>query len=188
MENDHKQNAADSILTHIRYTQHLALTDNKHLFDNPKWQQRFWRIVFSTCSGGKQYFMIGSDDDMTSSTNASFTKEEAATDPSTGKPYFWTNSANCDTGGDGTVSKDIFLTKKFGITAITASGGCTAKHIGFDNTGRPHSGFTSSTSPNYANIITSVCTFTFTLSDNDTFAITIQPETGYAQIVGQDDS
>jgi hypothetical protein len=31
-------------------------------------------------------------------------------------------------------------------------------------------------------------TFTFTMSDGDTFAVTITPETGYAFIVGQPDS
>jgi prepilin-type N-terminal cleavage/methylation domain-containing protein len=188
MENDYRQEAADNILSHIRYTQHLALIDNKNMFDNPNWQQRFWRIVFSTCAGGSPYFMIGADNDMNSSSNAFFSRNEAALDPSNAKPYFWTNASNCDSGGDGTVSNDIFLGKRYGITDIVREGGCTSKHIGFDNFGRPHSGFSESTIPDYDSVIDTVCTFTFTLSDGDTFAITIQPETGYAQIVGQDNS
>jgi len=191
MENDYKQEAADSILSHIRYTQHLALIDNKHMFDNPKWQQRFWRIIFRNCAGGKPFFMIGANNDMNSSGIALFSNSEAALDPSNGKPYFWSSFQNCDAGGDGTVSNDIFLGKKYGITEINTAGACTGKYIGFDNLGRPHYGFAGSTKPDYHSLIKNTatpCTFTFTLSDGDTFAITIQPETGYAQIVGQEDS
>lgn len=190
LDRDIKQEAADSILSNIRYTQHLALTDNKHKFDKAKWQQRFWRIVFSTCTGDDRYFMIGSDDDMEDSSNAFFDEDEAALDPRTGKPLFWTNGQDCSDGGDGTVSEEVFISKKYGITSVVSSGSCsnTAKsmgHIGFDNLGRPHYGFSSSSQPNYASIITEKCTFTYTLSDGDTFAIDIEPETGYAYISDQ---
>ncbi len=138
--------------------------------------------------------MIGADDDMETSTNAFFDRTEAAVDPSTGKAFFWTSGQACPNGGDGTSSEEVFISKKYGIKTIVASGGCvgtsptTMGHIGFDNLGRPHYGFGTSTKPDYASLISQACTFTFTLSDDDTFAITIQPETGYAQIVGQEDS
>ena len=193
LERDLKQEAADSILSNIRYTQHLALTDNKHMFNDAKWQQKFWRIVFSTCTGNDRYFMVGTDADMESSSNAFFDQSEAALDPSTGKPLFWTNGQDCSSGGDGTVSEEVFISKKYGITTVTSSGSCsnTANsmgHIGFDNLGRPHYGFSSSTQPNYSSIITSKCIFTFTLSDGDTFSIDIEPETGYAYISDQENS
>ncbi len=194
MDRDYKQEASDSMLSHIRYTQHLALTDNKHKFDKAKWQQRFWRIVFSTCTGDNRYFMIGADDDMESSNNAFFDRNESAIDPSTSKPFFWTSGQACPNGGDGSTSEEVFISKKYGIKTILAQGGCagtsatTMGHIGFDNFGRPHYGFGLSTQPNYNSFITQPCSFTFTLSDDETFTITIEPETGYAQIVGQDDS
>ena len=189
MENEHKQDAADSILSHIRYTQHLALTDNKHMFNNRRWHQRFWRIVFSTCTGTNRYFMIGTDDNMGNANNAFFARNESAIDPQTGQPYFWTTGVDCAAGGGGTASNDIFISKKYGITEVVPGGDCgTANHIGFDNLGRPHHGFSASTRPNYASVINNPCTFTFTLSDGDTFAISIQPETGYAQIVDQNAS
>ncbi|MDQ7084284.1 MAG: type II secretion system protein [Sulfurovum sp.] len=186
LENDHSQAGADNILSHIRYTQHLALTDNKHQFNDPQWQRRFWRIMFGPCADKGIFFRIGSDDD---NSGGGFTEAESTLSPSDGKVLFLANNADCQ--NDVTVSKDILLYKNFGITAVTASGGtggCTGVNIGFDNWGRPHSGFANSTEPNYASIMTIPCTFTFTLSDETTFAITIQPETGYAQIVGQDDS
>jgi prepilin-type N-terminal cleavage/methylation domain-containing protein len=192
LENDHSQEAADNILSHIRYTQHLALTDSKHLSNNSQWQQRFWRIVFSTCTGNDRYFMIGSDDNMESANNAVFDRNESAIDPQNGKPYYWRSGMNCSEGGDGSVSEDIFISKKYGIIDVRSSDGCgtgqTRGHIGFDNLGRPHYGFSNSIQPNYAKVITQACTFEFTMSNNEIFSISIQPETGYAQIVGQPDS
>ena len=191
LDRDLRQEAADSILSNIRYTQHLALTDNKHMFNNANWQQRFWRIVFSTCTGNDRYFMVGTDDNMESSSNAFFDQNEAAIDPRSGKPLFWINGQSCASGVDtSTVSEEVFISKKYGITNVQSSGSCsnTANsmgHIGFDNLGRPHYGFSNSNQPNYASIITTRCTFTFTLSDGDAFAINIEPETGYAFIAGQ---
>ena len=193
LDRDLKQEAADSILSDIRYTQHLALIDDKHKFDDPKWQQRFWRIVFSTCTGSNRFYMIGTDDDMESASNAFFDKNESAVDPANGKPMFWSTGTDCSSGGDTSVSDRIFISKKFGITDITPSGGCsttanTKGHIGFDHLGRPHYGFSSSTAPNYSSYMTSTCVFTFTMSDGDTFQIEILPETGYARIVDQNAS
>ena len=193
LDRDLRQEAADTILSNIRYTQHLALTDNKHMFNNAQWQRRWWRIVFSTCTGTDRYFMVGSDDNMTGGTNAFFAQTEAAADPRTGKPLFWTNGQSCAAGVDTSASsEDIFISKKYGITNIVSSGSCgnTANskgHIAFDNLGRPHYGFSNSAQPNYASLINVRCTFTFTLSDGDTFIIHIEPETGHAFIQNQED-
>jgi len=188
LDRDIKQEAADSILSDIRYTQHLALMDNKHDFDNPKWHQRFWRMVFSTCTGTDKYYMIGTDDNTESATNAFFDETEAAIDPANGKPMFWTNGSACQSGGDGTVSERIFISKQYGIKAVTPSGGCPKAHIGFDHLGRPHKGFSTSIQPNYSSIMTTDCQFTFTLSDDTNFSITIEKETGYAYISDQPES
>jgi len=198
LDRDLKQEAADNILSSIRYTQHLALLDYKHKFDDPKWQQRFWRIVFSTCTGTDKFYMVGSDDDMESSTNALFDENESAIDPVNGKPMFWTGGVDCSDGGDGTVSEEIFISKKYGVTAVTplAGSGCaSAAHIAFDHLGRPYhganfsqSGDTVAAHPIYSGYMKTACTFGFTLSDGDTFSITIEPETGHAFIVGQPDS
>ena len=193
LERDLRQEAADTILANIRYTQHLALTDNKHRFDNAQWQRRWWRIVFSTCTANDRFFMIGSDDDMSGSNNAFFAQGEAATDPRTGKPLFWTSGQNCSANANTSAfSEDIFISKKYGITDVVSSGSCgntpnSRGHIGFDNFGRPHYGFGLSVQPNYASLINVRCTFTFTMSDGNTFIIHIEPETGHAFVHGQQD-
>jgi len=190
LDRDLKQEVADSILSDIRYTQHLALMDNMHEFNKQKWQQKFWRIVFSNC-GTDLFYMIGSDTSKDDSNSANFAFEESATDPVNGKPMFNT----CGATDKSAYSDRIFITKKYGITSVSSSGSCTGTvngaggmHIGFDHLGRPHYGFSTSTIPNYSSYRNSTCTFTFTMTDGDTFSIDILPETGYAQIVGQPSS
>ncbi|HEO98361.1 MAG: type II secretion system protein [Campylobacterales bacterium] len=195
MDRDMKQEAADHILSQIRYTQHLALNDYKHEFDNHLWQRRLWRIVFSSCANSTgKFYMIGSDDDRTGSTNGFFAESEAAIDPVTGKPIFWRNADPCQGGGNGTVSEDIFLTHRFGITSVANScdndANDDAAHIGFDHLGRPFHGsaFTNANAVDYAGYAPNRCTFTFTLSDGNTFQIHVEPETGHAYIEGQESS
>lgn len=190
LDRDIRQEAADSILSDIRYTQFLALMDNKHNFNNPEWQQRFWRITFSNC-GTDQFYMIGSDESMDGSNSANFALTEAAIDPTNNQPMFYA----CSGVNKTSVSDRIFITDKYGITTVTPSGGCTTavngsggKHLAFDQFGRPHYGFSTSTTPNYASYMKETCTLTFTMSSGDTFAITILPETGHTYIVGQPDS
>lgn len=185
-ERDIKQEAADSVLSDIRYTQHLALMSSKHKFDEPKWQRAFWKISFESCGDGSGLFTsIGSDMDYL----GDISQSEAAIDPANGKVMFWTNIDSCADGGDSNTSDRIFLTKKFGIKGIAGTGGCNEiRHIGFDHLGRPHVSFSSSTTPDYGSYMNTACIFTFTMSDDDTFSIRINPETGYAFIVDQEDS
>ncbi len=196
LDRDLKQEAADSILADIRYTQHLALVDHKHSFDNASWQSAFWRIGFDFCSGDTDYYeYIGSDANYANGIE----NNEAALDPTNGKPMLWSNSKTCADGGDGVTSNRIFLTDKYGITniAFTGSGINSCAHdtyIGFDHLGRPHQGFASitgapgSVSPDYSSYMDEQCTITFTMTDNDTFSIIIEEETGQAYILGQEDS
>ena len=188
LDRDLEQEAADNILSAIRYTQHLALIDNKQKFDNPKWQRRFWRIYFGTCTDIGKFYAIGSDDDMTGSTNARITRAEATIDPSNSKPIWATDAGACLNND---VSENVFIEKKYDVTTIAPTGGCSNSYIAFDHLGRPYaSNFTNSFSPNNAGYMTEDCKFTFSSSNNtfSPFSIIIKKETGYAYIEDQDDS
>jgi len=196
--------ASTNILADIRYTQHLALMDNKHRFDNPNWQQRWWKIMFGTCAvATNKFYMIGSDEN--SDGAGFFANNESAIDSTNNLPMFWTNGVACPNGGNGTVSDRIFITDKYGITNVVfadaakvrnnARSCAVATHIGFDHLGRPHQGFGGSDIPNYASYLSQDCDITFTMSTdadgdgaNDTFTIRITAETGYAFILNQPDS
>ena len=190
LERDLRQEAADNILSAIRYTQHLALIDNRQKFDKAKWQQSYWRIYFGSCANSEKFYAIGTDNNMESATNARVDQSEAAIDPANGKRIWWQDAQDCSSSNYGAASENIFIGKKYGVDTIT--GGCGAvKYIAFDHFGRPYgSGFSTATKPINSGYLNSDCQFTFSSSENafDPFSIIVTKETGYAYIDGQDGS
>ncbi len=187
LNRDLRQEAADNILSSIRYTQHLALLDNKQKFDNPQWERRYWHLYFGTCDSNP-FYAVGSDDNMDGSANARVDSTEAALDPANGK-LMWAHDGGCAGSLAITdLSPNIFIGKRYGVETVTAGGGCNSKYIAFDHLGRPHQGvgFSNAAQPVHAGYLSSRCTLQFTLKKGDPFTINIEPETGYAYIDGQE--
>jgi type II secretory pathway pseudopilin PulG len=184
MERDLKQEASESVLSHIRLAQQLALRDNKHRSDNNvNWQRAYWQIDFDCTSDCK--YTIGSDLNL----DGSVAMTESAIDSTDGK-YLWN-----DYGTDTNMSKKVLLENEFGIHTITPSAGCIGSDsISFDYIGRPYISINTATN-NFSTLISNDCNLTFTMStdedndgNNDQFIITIKSETGHSFIVGQDES
>lgn len=192
MDRDVRQEAADNILSAIRYTQHMALMDDVTDPRYNDWQQAFWTFGFEACSDNGAFYYIASDKDRA----GDFDAGEEAVDPVNGLSLMGQNGQPCesDISGQTGASPNIFITKKFGISDgnYVWSGGCsgTANYIGFDHLGRPHRGYANSSSPDYSSILTSDCnlTLTFDSSNIPPLVITIEKQTGHAFIVGQPDS
>jgi len=187
MDRDLRQEAAETILSHIRLTQQLALRDNKHRANDTNWYTRYWQMEYLECDTGGYFYRVGSH--YNHPNWGIDIKEEAAIDPVNGK-YIWTDETTCSVLSD--TSENVLLTKKFGISNIVNTGGCSAiDDIGFDYLGRPYNGIAQPTTADFSNIMTTDCNLTFTMStdqddDNvdDDFTITIEAETGNAFIVG----
>lgn len=190
IERDLRQEAGDNILSAIRYTQHLALTDNRHKFDNADWQKALWQIRFTGTSIIS--YTIGSNTDYAPPENGtSIDKDESAIDPINGKYMFNQNPTNPLDDE----SSNIFITKKYGIDSVVFNDckgehNSAAKHIAFDNLGRPHRGVTAYATNDYETYINNGnCQITFSSPAFDSdLSIEINQETGYAFIVGQPDS
>ncbi len=186
IDRDVSQEAADNVLSAIRYTQHLALMDNKTNPEDTQWQMTLWNIRFAKYqnNGTKWFYTVGSN--MNHGTNIN--KEETAIDPTNGK-YMYNANADSTVGTD--ESPNIFLGKNFGINDITFAGGCTGGQlIAFDHLGRPHTGIYSAGN-NYATTMTNAdCSITFKFENSSIhpFTVTIQRETGHIFIVGQPNS
>ncbi len=195
MERDLRQEASETVLSHIRLAQQLALNDNKHRSDNnAQWQRAYWRFEYRKCTGiDFQSTRVGSDMDR----DGSIDKTESAVDPMNGK-YIYTNG-NCDDLASDE-SPSVSVLRKAGVKSIVRTGGCSAtgQYIAFDYLGRPHHGVTSSATADFQSILTSDCSMTFRMSsdvdndgdvdDDDSFTITVESETGHVFIVGQEDS
>ena len=180
LERDIRQEAAINILSAIRYTQHLALIDDKTDPRDAQWQKKLWSIHFTNNSThGGAYYVVGADNDQ----NGTIGKfSESAIDPANGK-YMYHHNTNPIQQDE---SPNVILGKQYGINSITPSGGCTVKHIGFDHLGRPHVSLGGATN-DYHTYMTSDCNLTFTFKNNsiDPLSIIIEKETGYAYIEGQ---
>ncbi len=176
MDRNLRQEAADSILSHIRLTQQLALRDNKHRSDNNvNWQKAYWQINFD-CNSSCQY-TIGSDINLSGDIN----KIESAIDPTDGKYLF-----NYGTSND--MSEKVLLEKKFGIHTIDSLECSNSNSIAFDYLGRPYTLISTATN-NFQEYMNNDCNLTFTMStdedndgNDDTFTITIEAETGHSFI------
>ena len=182
MERDLRQEAADNVLSSIRYTQHLALNDDKTDPFDTNWQQKLWTIYFTTATSGS-YYNVSSDLDKS---GLPAEKIETAIDPANGK-YMYHHHNNAVQANE---SPNVLLGKKYGVGSINFSGsGCSQKHIAFDQLGRPHNGI-GGASNNYSTYMNTDCriTFSFTGGSPNSFSIIIKKETGYAYIDGYDDS
>jgi len=140
MDRDLKQEASETILSHIRLAQQLALRDNKHRKDNNGlWQRAYWRFEYGKCRNttnpngtAEYYYRVGS----ATTLDSAFNKNESAINPIDGKYLYTMNKCN-DLRSD--ESPTILISKKFGINRIRKYGGCNkVQHIAFDYLGRPH--------------------------------------------------
>ena len=193
LERDSSQEARDAIVSAIRYTQHLALSDNVTDPNILTWQRKFWRFGKQGCSDDGIFFYIASDKDA----GGGISQLEAAMNAKDGQWFNGVNTAPCegDLSGqvfaDGTkASKSIFLTKRFGIIEddLSMFAGCggmaTGRYVGFDYLGRPHIGFANSTVADYSTILRVDCNLIFKFTDTSIpdLNITIEKETGFVRV------
>ena len=177
MDRDLRQGAKDNILAAIRFTQHLALVDNKTDPTDPNWQRKLWTIRFSDASDNlATFYTVSSDADA----SGTIIKNETAIDPTDGKFMY---NANADTTIGDDESPNIFIGKHYGISTMSFAGGCSAaqKHIAFDHLGRPHNGVETATN-DYGTYMTTDCNITIAFIDTSItpLTITVASETGYA--------
>lgn len=194
LDSDIRERAGTNLLSAIRFTQQMALIDDVTDPRYNNWQRAFWRLGFQGCSDNGYFYTISSDKNREGNIDTG----EEAVDPLTGKPFNGVNTAPCENDlSSQTGSKSIYITKQFGISdpnGITFENNCgsnlTSKYIGFDHMGRPHRGFSGSSTPDYSSVLHNDCTLTFKFDDTSIadLQITIEKETGHAYIVGQPDS
>lgn len=193
------QEAAIQVLSHIRYTQHLAMVDDKYDAANldaalaPKWFKERWQIIFSSNanSGAKMGYTIFSD---TSGGSTGHPNElEIARNPMNSNQRMtggYTGDINLDIDNAGFVGMNrLNIGRKYGISNLVFSASCSgtgaSKRIAFDHLGRPIHGDLSSNNESLENddLIRSDCDILLTHSDGETITIRVQEETGYSCIL-----
>jgi type II secretory pathway pseudopilin PulG len=193
---DKLSEASHQVISHIRYTQHLAMNNDKYNASDSNWYKKRWQFIFGKSlnnsgkdTNDKQAYTIFSDTSNTSTGKPDFLNidnTEIAIDPSnTNKVLSGGYSGTLD-WEDKHANKSLNLGLTYGITNMQLSGGCSNKRIVFDHMGRPMDGDSSSlTSPyNSARLVTHNDPCILTLSSpQGSVSIKIEAETGYSCVL-----
>jgi prepilin-type N-terminal cleavage/methylation domain-containing protein len=196
LQRDPIHEAGVQLLSHIRYTQHLAMVDDKYDADDSNWYKNRWQIMFEkSAETNNQYsYTVFSDWKGKSTGNASF--DEIATNPQD-KSKKLTGGTNGVVFTNPAVTPSMNIGRTYSITDVKVTGGggktTTAKRVFFDNLGRIYKKNTNSlgsvtdglaNKPIYIKICQEVCEGANNISTNDQeLVIRIENETGYACIL-----
>jgi len=179
--------AADQLISHIRYTQHLAMMDDKFDPNESNWFKKRWQLLFGKSSsgtrntGGHYAYTIFNDTNGANGGNPG--SGEIAINPLDNTKLLSGGFSGELDWKDKRATKALNIGAKYGITNVTTSGCAGAKRIAFDYLGRPIGGNLSTSVSPYqtGRLITSDCNITLSTHDKN-ITITIKPETGYAYI------
>ncbi|MDR1285518.1 MAG: type II secretion system GspH family protein [Campylobacteraceae bacterium] len=194
MQSSRLREAADQVVSHIRYTQHLAMMDDKFGLGN-EWYKGRWQISFEQ-DGDFWTYTIFSDGSNAGIVNGNPSEVEIAVNPQDRSKRLTGGSASGGINYDNPiVTKDLNLGRTYGIKgagAVSFNANCNNDNIlriTFDYLGRPMSRNPNDYTGPYeaGNLITSqepnFCTITIRDESGDSLGITIQPETGFAGVV-----
>jgi len=190
--------AAVQVISHIRYTQHLAMIDDK--FDSTtgsEWYKKRWIIRFKKdlvyagayvpngTYSDEWAYSVFSDTSKDRNPNLS----EMAINPLNHDQYLSGGYNNTLHLEDPRSMKMLRLGSSYNISDISFGGGCrsTTKYVHFDYLGRPMNSINNNLAyeadpGGYPRLLTTACTITLNSSEG-IIVIAIEPETGYAHIL-----
>ncbi len=171
-QRDTNAEAAQQFISHVRYTQHLAMVEDKFDPNNANWFRGRWRIYLED-----GVYSIFSDVDGDGKPN---NYAEVATDPLDSNKRL---AGGFITDDNDTILQNMDLNSEYGAT-ISLSAGCANEDpliISFDHLGRPLVGDISSDGSSYPNgrLLATDCNLTFSGGSEGAVVVTITPETGY---------
>jgi type II secretory pathway pseudopilin PulG len=192
--------AAIQVVSHIRYTQHLAMTDDKYDPDEALWFHRRWTIRFhenltftNVLPPDKSYQKVWAYtifSDLPDYNRHHPDLNGMARSPSNFDQYLSGGVNNTLHVEDTKSMKRMRLGIHYGIEDVAFSGGCRSnvRYIHFDHLGRPMNSFPEnkpyeSASAGWHKLIHQRCVITLTSKNDESLAIAIEPETGYAHIL-----
>lgn len=198
--------AAHQIMSHIRYTQHLALMDNKFDSKDDKWFQGRWQIrffkdiTFSSMPPNKTYANIWSYAIYTDKPTYAHLPNlsELARNPLNPSQYLSGGYNNTLHVEDKRATSEMRLGEKYGINDIKFKNGCRGgiTHLQFDQLGRPFNNYITGTNPyginhsTHPRLIRKRCEIELCITEecdtankDEKITIAIEPETGYVHLL-----
>jgi prepilin-type N-terminal cleavage/methylation domain-containing protein len=204
MNTDRLGEAAHQVVSHIRHTQHLAMSDDSYDASDVEWFRERWTLRFkedlvytSTLPPSGTYedewsYSVFSDKSHDNNPN----KSELAKNPLNSAQYLSGGYNNTLHVEDQESMSSLRLGSSYGVKDVSFSGGCRSNilYIYFDHLGRPFNSVVKdkpyeTASSGYHKLLTSACnislcegTCTGTSSSSEVI-IKIEPETGYSCVL-----
>ena len=189
-DSNNLQKAAIQLVSHIRYTQHLAMIDDKFRINDSNWYKKRWQIAFHNGNDTNNKWSYSIFSDSSGSSTGSADLVEIAINPLNidKKLTGGTNGTSLIHTGDIEATTNMNLGEAYDIDSIVFSSDCSfsgSQKIAFDHQGRPLKGaFENYTSAYHSSsrIIQDTCSITL-YSNGANITINIEPETGYTYIL-----
>lgn len=189
MQSTKLREAAIQVVSHIRYTQHLAMVDDKFDSRDADWYKGRWQLIFgsSAYTDNKVAYSIYSD---SGAFDGNPNLGELALDPMSSDKYLSGGDSGILYTSDSRANKKMNIGLSYGIddtNGVVFNGGCadgTTRRLTFDHLGRPIKGTISGFSKSYETnkLIQTRCEIVLT-SPEGSVTIAVEPETGYAHIL-----
>lgn len=166
------QEATDQLLSHIRYTQHLAMMDDKFNAGSANWYRNQWHLDIVVDNTLWVYSVLSANNTGT-----------YAKDPQNPSAFL----SGLSTVAEANRAKNLQLQAKYGITTIAFTNCPTANNatgfsLYFDSLGRPYGNKSTATAPHDNLITNNPCTIVLSNGNAaENMTIEISPETGYAR-------
>jgi len=180
--------AATQLVSHIRYTQHLAMVDDKFNSSDNEWYKKRWQLIFQPVkdSGGEIAYSIFSDNNLSSNYDGKPTvSDNEIAEHILDKSKYMSGGTHSLINTSKKVDKKMNLTYSYGIESYEIKGNnCNnSTRIVFDYLGRPIYKTLTSYNQSYKNnrLIEGECNITLKSSEGS-ITITINSETGYSYI------
>jgi|FLOH01.1.fsa_nt_gi prepilin-type N-terminal cleavage/methylation domain-containing protein len=190
--------AATQLVSHIRYTQHLAMVDDKFSESNTTWYRERWQMKFSKMGGSDNRWAYTIYSDFINQDGVPNANETAVNPLDSSKRLTGGYSGTIEYG-DSDASNKLNLGHSFSINDIDFLNGCssgdTQKWLSFDHLGRPLYRNMKLLDSLYkdgsiSRLVTTTCKIEIcTVTDcsaatsDEKVTIAIEPETGYAHIL-----
>jgi prepilin-type N-terminal cleavage/methylation domain-containing protein len=141
------QEAAIQLASHIKYTQHLAMTDDTYNSSDSQWYKARWQLVFGKNSNSDDKVAYTIFSDQPSYGGDANLKEIAINQLNSSQVMSggYTGSNKLNVKSESFLGmKSLNLGLKYGITSYKLQNGCSGARISFDYLGRPLKGDSSS--------------------------------------------
>ena len=186
---DSLQEASTQLVSHLRYTKHLTIVDDKFDTGDPNWYKERWQLVFAQSVSGTTVWAYTIFSDLNHDGNVNIS-DNIAKNPTNSNMFLSGGySAGVIPLTDSRRDKTMALGETYGIEDVQFNGGCSAaRRIAFDYLGRPIAGNLASSTKPYqtGRLLTTQCRISLCKNnpcDDKNVTIAIEPQTGYIHIL-----